>query len=311
MTHPTPIPRVGAGTNTDTYNPLLVEALHAAGNNWPVFPLIPGDKRPALHGEERCPRTGACVDGHVKWENRATTDPIRIGQCWQTGAFNIGIATGPAGLLVVDLDVPKDKSMKGMPDGMTTFKALCERAGEPLPTTHTVRTPSGGRHLYFHPPCKTRLGNTAGKLAPLIDTRGWGGYVLAPGSTTEQGTYEIVEHAPVAPMPKWLTAALTPRRPCTPVMVPAPRNASAYATAALRNEVANVANAPEGTRNRTLVRAARALGRLVKTGDLTRSEVEQALNQGGQACGLGERECMAAITHALNWSIANNPGLAS
>jgi predicted MFS family arabinose efflux permease len=41
-----------------------------------------------------CPRTGDCAAGHVKWEDRATTDPDRIRRAWSAGAFNVGIATG-------------------------------------------------------------------------------------------------------------------------------------------------------------------------------------------------------------------------
>jgi hypothetical protein len=42
--------------------------------------------------------------GHAGWEQRATTDPNRIRRAWSTGPFNVGIATGPAGLVVVDVD---------------------------------------------------------------------------------------------------------------------------------------------------------------------------------------------------------------
>ncbi|MEU9856364.1 bifunctional DNA primase/polymerase, partial [Streptomyces sp. NPDC047974] len=85
----------------------LQAALDAAARGWAVFPLRPGTKRPALHGETRCPRAGACAGGHVKWEDRATTDPERITRAWTQAPFNIGLATGPSGLVVIDLDMPK------------------------------------------------------------------------------------------------------------------------------------------------------------------------------------------------------------
>ncbi|MGX1841378.1 bifunctional DNA primase/polymerase, partial [Streptomyces diastaticus] len=68
---------------------LLSAALAAAERGWPVFPLRPGGKRPALHPETRCPRTRACAGGHVTWERRATTDPDRIRAAWTTGDWNI------------------------------------------------------------------------------------------------------------------------------------------------------------------------------------------------------------------------------
>ncbi|MZE78511.1 bifunctional DNA primase/polymerase [Streptomyces xinghaiensis] len=291
--------------------PLLSAALDAAARGWPVFPLRPGGKRPALHGESRCPRTGQCAAGHRKWEQRATTDPGRIRAAWSAGPFNVGIATGPAELVVIDLDVPKDgKDRKGAPCGATTFTALCERAGQAVPATRTVRTASGGTHLYFTAPPGARLGNSAGRLGKLIDTRAWGGYVVAAGSTTPAGVYEVTDDSRACPLPGWLRDLLSPQpQPPSPARLSsaAVGNVPAYAAAALRNEAAAVAGAPEGSRNWTLTRAARALGRFVAAGDLPRSVVEEALKQAGEAAGLRERECAPVIVSALNWSIAHNP----
>ncbi|MFE4828361.1 bifunctional DNA primase/polymerase [Streptomyces sp. NPDC056672] len=294
-------------------SPFLTAALDAAVRGWHVFPLRPGDKRPALHGETTCPRTGDCTAGHRKWEDRATTDPDRIRRAWSVRPFNVGVATGPSGLLVVDLDMPKSgKGSADTPSGVTTFRALCERAGQPVPTTYRTRTASGGVHLYFTAPDGDRLSNTAGKLGQLIDTRAWGGYVVGAGSVIAGDGYTITDPSPVAPLPEWLCALLTARQASRALTaLPAPRNASRYATAALRAEVANVAGAPEGVRNWTLTRAARALGRFVASGDLSRAEVEDALNSAGSAAGLRTSECTPVITSALNWSITHNQGRAA
>ncbi|MEU0830484.1 bifunctional DNA primase/polymerase [Streptomyces sp. NPDC005969] len=287
---------------------LLAAALDAAERGWHVLPLRPADKRPALHGESVCPLIGDCAGGHRKWEDRATTDPDRIRRAWADRPFNIGIATGPSRLVVVDLDMPKPNSSKGTPSGATTFGALCERAGQPLPTTYRTRTASGGHHLYFTAPPGTRLSNSAGRLGKLIDTRAWGGYVVAPGSFTPTGPYTVTDSTDPAALPDWLYALLKPRQASQALMaMPSSSKASRYATAALTAERAAVASAGEGTRNWTLIRAARALGRFVASGDLSRSEVEEALNWGGLAAGLREKECAAAVTSALNWSIAHNP----
>ncbi|MGC5344541.1 bifunctional DNA primase/polymerase [Streptomyces sp. DT171] len=305
MTQPTPIRR----DPTPVRPLLLTAALEAAERGWHVFPLRPRDKRPALHGETTCPRTGYCTTGHRKWEQRATTDPERIRAAWSTGAFNVGIATGPSGLVVVDLDPLKAKDPEGTPDGVTSLQALCERAGQPVPATYRTRTASGGHHLYFTAPAAVRLGNSAGKLAKRIDTRAHGGYVVAAGSTLPHGAYEVADPTEPAPLPEWLYALLTPRQPSRALMAaPVPVRASRYAAAALRAETAAVAGAGEGVRNWTLVRAARALGRFIPSGDLARHEVEQALNSAGLRAGLRENECRAAVTSALNWSIAHNPG---
>lgn len=286
---------------------LMRAALDPAERGWYVFPLRPGSKRPALHGADRCQHTGDCAGGHLKWEERATTNQERITLCWTTGDANIAIATGPSGLVVVDLDVPKDKSSSDAPCGATTFQALCERAGQPWPTTYTVRTPSGGLHLYFTAPPGIHLTNTAGTLAPLVDTRAWGGYIVAAGSITPTGRYEAVSEPVAAPLPSWLLSILQP----APKTSQAPSVADTgqsrrYADTALANEVRNVAASRVGEREGTLFRAARAAGRFVAWGDLPRHVVEQALQEAGESAGLSAAECRSTLRSALNWSIAHN-----
>ncbi|MET7368349.1 bifunctional DNA primase/polymerase [Streptomyces sp. NPDC005566] len=285
---------------------LLSAALRAAERGWHVFPLRPGDKRPALHGETACPHTGPCTTSHLKWEQRATTDPDRIRAAWSTGAWNVGIATGPSHLVVVDLDRPKPNSSADTPCGVTTFAALCERAGHPVPRTRTIRTASGGQHLYFSAPAAARLHNTAGTLAPLVDTRAWGGYVVAPGSTVNGRRYTIDGPALINPLPAWLRALLLPPHP-KPVAVPAPAlvpvRVHRYAETALERERTTVRAAPEGRRNTTLLASVRAVGRFVAWGDVPRHVVEAAFQAAGEAAGLTAAECRATITSALDWSI--------
>lgn len=283
---------------------MLAAALRAAECGWHVFPLRPADKRPALHGEAVCPLIGDCAGGHRKWEDRATIDPDRIRRAWADRPFNIGIATGPSGLLVVDLDVPKRNSSTDTPSGVTTFTALCERAGQPVPTTYRTRTASGGHHLYFTTPEGVRLGNTAGTLAPLVDTRAWGGYVVAPGSTTPGGRYEVTDPSPVTPLPDWLLALLRPahRRPVGPLALPVVSGSRA-ARAALERECQRVVSAPERRGNNALNRSAFKVGRFVAWGDLARHEVEEAFQGAGEARGLTVAECRATIRSALDASI--------
>ncbi|WP_329588876.1 bifunctional DNA primase/polymerase [Streptomyces sp. NBC_01362] len=283
---------------------LLSAALDAAARGWAVFPLRPGGKPPALHGEASCPGTGDCTTGHRKWEQRATTDPDRIHRAWSTGRFNIGVATGPSGLIVVDLDMPKPTDPKGTPDGATSFQALCERAGQAFPTTYRVRTASGGHHLYFTAPDGDQLPSSKGKLAPKIDTRAWGGYVVAPGSVVNGHAYEVTDPAPVADLPAWLLQALTAKpAPAQPVRIQAPRFGNRAADAALERETATVRATTEGGRNEQLLKSARAVGRFVAWGDLPRHAVEDAFQAAGESTGLPAAECRTTIRSALNWSI--------
>ncbi|MFI7406596.1 bifunctional DNA primase/polymerase [Streptomyces sp. NPDC049541] len=298
MTHPTRMRR----------EHLLAAALEAAARGWHVHPLRPGGKGSALHGEAACPGIGECAAGHVKWEQRATTDPDRIRAAWSEGAFNVGIAPGPSGLVVVDLDVPKDEERKGSSDapcGATSLLALCERAGVSWPTTYTVRTPSGGMHLYFTAPPGVRLHNTARTLAPYVDTRAWGGNVVAAGSITPQGAYTVVDDVPAAVLPAWLLRHFQtpPTREAAPAPLLIPGQATRRATVALERETAAVRGTSEGGRNNRLLAGARSLGRFVAWGEIPRDVVEEAFQGAGEAAGLSATECRTTIRSALDWSL--------
>ncbi|MYV88863.1 bifunctional DNA primase/polymerase [Streptomyces sp. SID1034] len=296
---------------TPTHAPaLLCAALAAAERGWPVFPLRPGDKRPAGHPERDCPGTGRCTEGHRTPEMRATLDADSIRACWDTAPYNVGIATGPAHLVVVDLDLPKNADdtapaeWAGMADGLDVFAALCERAGQPLPTeTYTVRTRRGGQHLYFTAPEGKTLRSTGGSLGWKVDTRAWGGYVVGAGSLVGTRAYEVIHDAPAAPLPAWLSDLLTTQ----PAPAPMPlselsarmRNATAYSTSALRGELEKVLSAREGGRNRSVYFAAYALARLIRTEDLTEATVTSELMSTGQSIGLSASECRTAIRSGL------------
>ncbi|MFD3416748.1 bifunctional DNA primase/polymerase [Streptomyces decoyicus] len=285
-------------------NPFYSSALAAANRGWSVFPLWPGAKQPALHGEQHCSGTGDCSDGHAKWEQRATDNPLQLERAWEHGAeYNVGVATGPSGLVVVDLDMPKDNSKGDMPDGMATFQALCERAGQPVPSTYTVRTASGGRHLYFTAPAGVRLGNTAGKLGPLIDTRAWGGYVVAEGSVMPDGTYEVINSEPVTDLPPWLLDQLRPallpaQRPVR-ISLHSQSRSNRYLRSAVEEELQRVTSSSPGQHNTALYRASVALGQLVAGGALAAHEVTEWLALAGTSVGQGDREARATIASGL------------
>ena len=262
-------------------------ALCLAELGWRVFPLLPGSKRPALHGHARCPGTGVCRDGHLGWEQRATRDPGRISACWDEVPYNIGLAAGPSGLVVVDLDQPKDStvlpdrwSILGIRTGPEVFDVLVRRASAQVPETYTVTTPSGGIHHYFRAPADAEFRSTAGELGPLVDTRARGGYVVAPGSVTPQGAYELFDDTEPADLPGWLARELAPK-PSVAISAPheiAAVHRSRYITAALTDEADRVAAAKPGQQNQTRYTAALALGRLVSGDSLEESALRTALH---------------------------------
>ncbi len=296
---------------------LLRHALSAAAMGFHVFPLRPGTKIPALHGAKSCPRNGVCANGHVGWEQRATTDTDVIERCWSAGAFNVGIATGPSGLLVVDLDTPKptaaqDKdgcSRQGIEWGRDVLTDLCVRGGHPVDEvfdTRAVATPRGGEHLYYRAPDGVELRNTQDALGPLVDTRAGGGYVVAPGSVTPDGAYTATDDRIPLDPPRWLVQALTPR-PRTAVSAPVVRRSErlpAYVDAAVRGERDRVAAAQPGTHNKTLFIAAVALGRHVAEGNLPATTAEHhlltaAAHMIGPGCDCTETKVARTIREGL------------
>ncbi len=154
-----------------------------------------------------------------------------------------------------------------------------------------------------------RLGNTAGRLGWLIDTRSWGGYVVAPPTAIAGHPYRMVVHAALAPLPGWIATALrpTPRpaeRPAT-VELTAPQRVSggtrrdAYLSAAIRAQLDAVTTATEGGRNRALYLSATALGQLVAGGELDPGHVTVWLTKAGQTAGLEPVEIARTVDSGL------------
>ena len=120
--------------------------------------------------------------------------------------LNIAIATGaPSGVFVVDIDNRGDIS------GEDSIKDMQEENGR-LPDTLTSITGSG-RHLIFKMPDFDVRNAT--EIAPKVDIRGSGGYIIcAPSAHHSGATYSFDEASydhGVAEAPEWLLAMLRPK----------------------------------------------------------------------------------------------------
>ena len=249
-------------------DPFLRAALVAAARGWSVFPLVPGEKTPAIRG----------------WEQRATVDRRQIHRWWAgESCYNIGVATGKSGLVVIDLDGGRGdrppERFAGAHDGHDVLAMLADAAGVEMPSrTYTVTTPSGC-HLYFRTPPGIGFRNSAGLLGWRVDSRASGGYVVAAGSVREQGAYTVARHGAVAELPVWLARRLTP--PSAPELQPPMglprRRSNAYVRAIVEREAHAVATAQTGTRHHSLLKAARTLGRLVGGDELVEDDARAAL----------------------------------
>ncbi|MGH9209877.1 MAG: bifunctional DNA primase/polymerase [Acidimicrobiales bacterium] len=252
----------------------LEAALATAARGWRVFPLVAGRKTPRRQLTD--------------WEAKATADPARVERWWtRHPADNIGIACGPSGLVVVDLDVAKPDDTPPhewthAAGGVEVLAELARRRGHELAATFTVETSSGGRHLYYRAPAGRELRNTAGRIGWRIDTRAHGGYVVAPGSLVHGQPYRVVDQTQPVGLPDWLVQLVNPPevRPHFTAR-PVPR-ARGYVATVLRDEVQRVLDAPPGTRNHALNKATWNLARLVAQGVLPRDVVETALQTAGE-----------------------------
>lgn len=153
---------------------------------WSVIPIGAGSKRPLVRWEE--------------YEYRLPTEEeiLRWSRNWPDAG--VAVVTGSvSGLVVLDMD-PRH-------GGDASLRAL-ERAHGALPPTVEAITGGGGRHLYFAYPGRTVRNQVA--VAPGIDLRGDGGYVVAPPSVHPSGRRytwaagRAPDAVSLAPLPAWL-----------------------------------------------------------------------------------------------------------
>ncbi|OBY30500.1 bifunctional DNA primase/polymerase [Mycolicibacter kumamotonensis] len=193
-----------------------------AGHGWRVFPLVPGEKFPAIptaHPRQVLELRGGCIDGARLVPNPqrdcrgecgrdghglydATTDVDRVFGWWggSYAGCNIG-GRVPESMFVVDVD-PRH-------GGDNTLAALEAKYGQLPETLMTLSgRGDGGKHLFFRrPPGKL----SAARLGRGIDLKTSAGYVVMPPSIHPDSAecYTSVE-APVAVPPGWLVNLLRP-----------------------------------------------------------------------------------------------------
>jgi hypothetical protein len=223
-----------------------------------VFPLIPGTKRPAISG----------------WKTAATSDLDAILDWWDGGEFTgfpVGIATGEgSGIFVVDIDRKKTV------DGYATLAGLVTEAGADateLMETMSVATPSGGAHLYFRwvDGVRNSTGGPGRGLGPGLDVRGHGGLVAAPG----WGGYQVVPRdgvrsTRILAAPAWLAERVKQRDTAAAGRgIQAQADDEYWAARRTKRALRDLGQAPSGTRNDELNRAAYRLG---MAGQMSREE---------------------------------------
>jgi hypothetical protein len=249
------------------------------GNRHPVVGSGCSCRDPSCGQSAKHP-LGSLVPHGVK---DATTNRARILAWWtRHPQANIGLATGHR-FDVLDVDGPADAQ---------AIRTLAAEHGlassRPL-----VRTGGGGWHYYL---ALTGLGNVRPAGLAQVDWRGRGGYVVAPPSRHASGhRYQWAPGRDLGTPPGQVPAVLLERlqphqrqRPSGPVQLPAAADGPGgrYGRAALAEELALVAAAPKGQRNRQLWESTRNLYNLVATGALDHRQVDQGLLAAAERCGL-------------------------
>jgi Bifunctional DNA primase/polymerase, N-terminal len=261
---------------------------------------------------EKAPRRG------WKWKERYASDPQVVAAHWPADDPNIGIACLPSRLVVVDLDTPAHGAVMppewtakgGVNEGADVLAYLAEQAGQDFPfETYTVRTGSGGWHLYFKTIPGRPIPNSAGKVGPMVDVRGdgntngtpGGGYVLGPGSVVGGARYELIHDADPLPLPGWIADLADPPAPAAvPIRAPqATAQGGVRPFSRFTGLLDTLLNAPKGQRNNVLHWAACRAAEMVRDGHVERTAATSALAQAGTSIGLGDREVHTTIGSAF------------
>jgi hypothetical protein len=241
---------------TSSDPPQLPLALELAAHGWHLLPLSPVSKRPLANcgrcrphrGQPAHPVTACLCLPAGRWchgPHAATTDPEILTAWWQQEPYAIpGVAAGPSGLILADIDAHHTPLPPNLATGLLPGIDL---AAEPIPRQEwedsgryrdgrdsltllgrlrggshpwpggpehqpvTADTPSGGAHLWYQAPVpglRQALADPHGRygLAWQVDLKAGWSYGIAPGATTTAGKYRIRSGDLARPgrMPVWL-----------------------------------------------------------------------------------------------------------
>lgn len=177
---------------------LLASALEYAARGWAVFPILPdlGQCPTAIK-----PSTTMAKLSPSGWKQWATTDRARVARVWTRHPWGIGIACGLSHLIVID----SEPNSQGDLPGESALHHLAHPHGG-LPTTWTVSTAVGGisRYYQFDPAAPI----PANALGAHLKIRSTSHYTIAPPTTTNVGTWYLLQNHPPAPLPTWLAETL-------------------------------------------------------------------------------------------------------
>jgi hypothetical protein len=227
----------------------VFEALKLAERDISVFPCG-SDKRPLTKNGFK----------------DASVDPAKVKDWWRRHPDAlVGVPTGEK-FVVVDCDLQHREALGWYFDHAVRL------------VTRKHATRSGGKHLLFKP--DDRVGCSAGKIHPHIDTRGKGGYIIwwpAEG-------LEVLHGRVLAELPELIVERLI-REP-DPIPIPTRPVTRKSAKRQLDGIIGAIATAPEGQRNSFLHWGACRLSELVQQSILTAGDAFVLAVEAGSRTGL-------------------------
>ena len=260
----------------------------------------------------------------LRWPEVASDDPEHAARWWRPPEpdqtlpcdwrprANVAVAMRRK-RLITDIDVGEGKRGEE-----SLARLIAEHGGEEMPPTLEWQTGGGGRQRITLAPEGVDVRNSASKIAPDIDIRGFNGYGLAPPSRSAKGEYlMLLDISPDVPTPAWEADWLREQHrrrtehiashPAGDVrQIPADgltKRAHGYITAAFKNAVDKVAAAEERTRNVTLNEETfDLLSKFVPAGLLSFDDVAAAMQDAGEACGLSSSAVYKTIESAWRGS---------
>lgn len=247
------------------------------------------------------------------------TRSSRIIEIWfgdRYPAAAIGIPTGEnLGGWVLDLDRHGDL------DGHSWLAEMEAKHGA-LPETPRATTANGGTHVFFRHVKGVR--NRAA-IAPGVDTRGDGGYIVGPGSVMADGRrYQWVDYdgdglPEFADAPPWLIDMVITKAPAVEpaqqqkreyTYQPDNSGAARYAAKAFEKELEILSGHTVGGRGQKLFASACSIGEFVAAGLISRSEAEAGLWDAARACGVAQKDGQAKTADRIKRGLdktANSP----
>ena len=219
------------------------------------------------------------------WPHKASSDSEQIKKWWaKYPDASIGCATGSgSGFWALDGD---------MPDGPAQIEAMS------LPDTLTQQTGGGGVQFFFTYN-GTEIRNSAKKLAPCVDVRGEGGYVILPPSLHPSGgVYSWTKERKTVKAPPWLVKEAI-KKPDRPINNSLSGDTTPYGHAALIAEITSLSSTAQGNRNDALNHSAFLLGQLIGGGELDEQTTINSLNSTALIVGLDIKEAKNTITSGI------------